>query len=252
MSMTFTKLFTSITESTVWCESDRVRLVWITMLAMADRRGRVWGSIPGLANRARVPVDDCRDALKRLLAPDPDSRTKEHEGRRIEEIDGGWRLLNYEKYRAIRDSESIKESKRSYMARVRQVEKEIHSGTQLPSVECIGDNAEAEAEANTDKNKSRALALPVWLDSEAWADWEKYCRERRKPLKPSTITRQWKFLEQHLASHSAIIEQSIRNGWTGLFPLGSSNGTKKLSASERVRVSTAKQADDEREPKLIP
>jgi hypothetical protein len=49
MSVTFTKLFSSITESTVWDEPDRVRLVWITMLAMADKHGRVWASVPGLA-----------------------------------------------------------------------------------------------------------------------------------------------------------------------------------------------------------
>lgn len=249
MSMTFTKLFTSITESTVWCEPDKVRLVWITMLAMADRRGRVWGSIPGLANRARVPTEDCREALERFLAPDPDSRTKAFEGRRIEEIEGGWRLLNYEKYRAIRDSESIKESKRAYMAKRREVEKGIHNGTQLPSVELGRDNAEAEAEAY--KNKSRADALPVWLDKEAWESWRAYRAELRKPLKPSTISRQLKFLSEHQGSHSAIIEQSIRQGWTGLFPLGDSRGpSKKLSASERVRLATEKQAEDER--KLIP
>src|SRR3990167_799088 len=122
MSMTFTKLFSSITESTVWCEPDRTRLVWITMIAMADRHGRVWGSIPGLANRARVPVEDCRTAIDTFLAPDRDSRTPENEGRRIETIDGGWRLLNHAKYRDMRDHESLRESKRLYMQRRRKKE----------------------------------------------------------------------------------------------------------------------------------
>lgn len=124
MSMTFTKLFSSITESTIWCEPERTRLVWITMLAMADRHGRVWASIPGLANRARVPVEDCRTALDTFLAPDRDSRTPDFEGRRIASIDGGWRLLNHEKYRAIRDEESIREAKRKYMANRRAKEKQ--------------------------------------------------------------------------------------------------------------------------------
>lgn len=124
MSVTFTKLFSSITESTVWCEPANTRLVWITMLAMADRMGRVWASVPGLANRARVPVDDCRTALETFLMPDRDSRTSDHEGRRIEPIDGGWRLLNYQKYRDMRDAESVRESKRRYMANRRKKEKE--------------------------------------------------------------------------------------------------------------------------------
>jgi hypothetical protein len=115
MSVTFTKLFSSITASTVWCEPDRTRIVWIAMLAMADRKGRVWASIPGLASIARVPVEDCRTAIESFLSPDRDSRTKDNEGKRIEEIDGGWLLLNYEKYRERQDAETIKESKRRYI-----------------------------------------------------------------------------------------------------------------------------------------
>ena len=124
MSVTFTKLFSSITESTLWCEADRTRLVWITMMAMADRHGRVWASIPGLANRARVPIEDCQIALDAFLGPDRYSRTPDNEGRRIEPIDGGWRLLNYQKYRDIRDQESILESKRKYIANRRAKEKQ--------------------------------------------------------------------------------------------------------------------------------
>jgi hypothetical protein len=114
MSVTYTKLFSSITESTIWCESDQTRLVWITMLAMADKYGRVWASIPGLANRARVPVEAARKAVEVLLSPDPDSRTTAQEGRRIEVIDGGWRLINHMKYRAICDDEARAAYKREW------------------------------------------------------------------------------------------------------------------------------------------
>jgi len=150
MSMTFTKLFSSITESTVWCEPDRVRLVWITMLAMADSRGRVWASVPGLANRARVPVEDAEKAIDCFLSPDKYSRTSDNDGRRIEPIDGGWRLLNHEKYRAIRDEESIKESKRKYINARRQAEKEVLQSSTVSTVERGRHNAEAEAEAEAD------------------------------------------------------------------------------------------------------
>jgi hypothetical protein len=95
----YTKLFASLIHSTVWREPDYVRLVWITMLAMADRDGIVEAAIPGLADAARVDLDKCLDALERLKAADPYSRTKDHEGRRIEDIDGGWRILNHAQYR---------------------------------------------------------------------------------------------------------------------------------------------------------
>jgi hypothetical protein len=124
MSFTFTKLFSSITESTIWCEPHGTRLVWVTMLAMADRMGRVWASMPGLANRARVTELECQIALDTLLAPDRHSRTPDNEGRRIEPIPGGWRLLNYMKYRDMRDEEATRESKRKYMQNVRAKQKQ--------------------------------------------------------------------------------------------------------------------------------
>jgi hypothetical protein len=114
MARTFTKLFNSITESTIWVAPDTHRITFIAMLAMADQHGRIWGSIPGLANRARVPVEDARAAIASFLAPDPDSRTKDFEGRRIEEIDGGWRLLNHAKYREMRDADDRREYQREW------------------------------------------------------------------------------------------------------------------------------------------
>ncbi len=106
MSYSYTKLFSSITESTVWSESLATRVVWVTMLAMVDRHGRVWGSVPGLARRANVTLKECQEALKCFLSPDAHSRTTANDGRRIEAIDGGWKLLNYEKYRQMQDEEA--------------------------------------------------------------------------------------------------------------------------------------------------
>lgn len=95
----YTKLHHSMLHSTVWLEPDNVRLVWITMLLMSDANGEVAASVPGLAAAARVSVEACEEALERLSGPDPHSRTAANEGRRIEKIDGGWELLNYERYR---------------------------------------------------------------------------------------------------------------------------------------------------------
>lgn len=91
-------------------EDDATRLVWVTMLAMKDRHGEVMGSVPGLANVARVPVDACRAAIKKFLSPDPDSRTADYEGRRIEAIQGGWAVLNHDAYRDL-DSDNDRKQK---------------------------------------------------------------------------------------------------------------------------------------------
>lgn len=114
MSDTYTKLFSSITESTVWGEPYSTRIVWVAMLAMADARGNVYGAVPGLARRANVTLPEAEAALLSFLSPDPYSRTKTDDGRRIEEIDGGWRLINHAKYGAVRDAEERKEYKRQW------------------------------------------------------------------------------------------------------------------------------------------
>lgn len=119
----FTKLFSTITDSSIWSEPNHVRLTWITMLAMADANGTVEASIPGLAHRARVSIEECADAVNRLSAPDPYSRTKDYEGRRISEIDGGWVLLNHAKYRAARSKDARNDYMRDYMAELRKADK---------------------------------------------------------------------------------------------------------------------------------
>ena len=95
----WTKLFSSIVTSSVWCTDDKTFRVWIALLALSDKEGVIDGSVPGMANLCRLSVKEMRAALKKLSSPDPDSRTPEFEGRRIEAIEGGWRILNYEKYR---------------------------------------------------------------------------------------------------------------------------------------------------------
>jgi hypothetical protein len=103
MANSYDAIFRSIKTSTIWVNAPHVKVVWINMLLSTDKNGIVEGSIPGLAKDAVVTVEQCREAIAIFLAPDPDSRTKDFEGRRIEEIDGGWRILNHRKYKEKRE-----------------------------------------------------------------------------------------------------------------------------------------------------
>ena len=105
----YVKVFDSIIHSTVWQEKPTTKVVWITMLALADSFGEVQASIPGLAKASGVSVPECEEALSVFLRPDPYSRSKTAEGRRIEEIPGGWELINYSHYRALKSVEQEKE-----------------------------------------------------------------------------------------------------------------------------------------------
>lgn len=145
----YTKLFNSILASTVWREDNETRIVWITLLAMADKDGIAEGSVPGLADFARVPVEAARRALETLSSPDPDSRSVEFEGRRIEATEGGWRILNHARYRQKLSADE----RRNYL-RLKQREyreRRKHSATTVTDVsDKSTPYTQAEAEAYTE------------------------------------------------------------------------------------------------------
>ena len=116
----YTKLFSSIVNSTIWREANHVRLVWITMLALKDRDGIVESSVPGLADAARVSLEECEQAIERLSSPDKYSRTKDFEGRRIAECRGGWRVLNHDLYRRLESEEQRREANAERVRRYRE------------------------------------------------------------------------------------------------------------------------------------
>jgi hypothetical protein len=95
----YNKLFAKIVDSTVWLQPTPTRIVWVTFLAVMDEDGFVaLASIPNVARRAAVTLDEAAAAIASLEGPDPDSSDPAHEGRRIERVPGGWMVLNAEKY----------------------------------------------------------------------------------------------------------------------------------------------------------
>lgn len=86
-------------DSSVWQLSKDARLLWVTMLLKKDRDQVVRAAVPGLAHAARLTLEETCAALEELQRPDRFSQSKEHEGRRILPVDGGWFVVNGEKYR---------------------------------------------------------------------------------------------------------------------------------------------------------
>lgn len=185
----YTKLFNSIITSTIWTEDDKTRLVWITMLALADRNGEVQGSIPGLARLAGVSTEATEVAIGKFLSPDKHSRTKDDEGRRIEEIDGGWHLLNHSKYRemASRDESKSANAERQKRFRERQKRNADNNGEVTESngtvthplhiaeaeADCTPNGVQGEQVANTPPRDELFTITPLKTKREANASDKK-------------------------------------------------------------------------------
>ena len=100
--MAFVKLDTGILTSSIWAEDPATIKVWIYLLAAADPDGVVHSTVPGIAIQCGLSVEVVRDAVARFAAPDCDSRSSEHEGRRVRverEPEFAIHIVNYGKYR---------------------------------------------------------------------------------------------------------------------------------------------------------
>ncbi len=159
----YTKLFSSIITSTIWREKNETRILWITMLAMKDRDGVIESSLPGLADMARLSIEDTLDSLKILQAPDEYSGTQDHEGRRIEQIaNNKWFVLNHEKWRQKMNADERREYNRVKQQESRQ--RRVNNGQQKSA-------PSAHTDTDTDTKKRRGpngSAPPVddlqWLN----------------------------------------------------------------------------------------
>lgn len=145
--------------SSVWQESVSTKLMWVTLLLMANRDGEVRAAIPGLANAAGIPIAECEAAMATFMAPDPYSQSQEYGGQRVKHENGVWVILNYSHYRGL---ESAEEARVKGAARVAK-HRALKALGLLPGVANVTNNksnpiAEAEAEAEAEKEKTLGLA----------------------------------------------------------------------------------------------
>jgi len=122
--MPFVKLDCGILSSSLWPDLD-ARVLFITALLMAEPRelasatptlrvtalrrdgwkvppgwyGWVPAASTGIIDRSGLPRKRAAQALEKLSRPDPDSRSRDYDGRRLVRVDGGFVVLNYQKYR---------------------------------------------------------------------------------------------------------------------------------------------------------
>lgn len=245
----YTKLFSSIVTSTVWCEDAYTRVVWVAMLAMKDRDGIVEGSIPGFARVANVTVEQMERAVQVLCGPDAHSRTPDHEGRRIELIPGGWRVLNHEVYRDLESPEHRREKDAERQRRHR-----ARRGEDVTDCHASSPHTDADAKADTDTQKPKpprvadpaTLLIPEDLKAHEGAirDWLAYKREKGQGYKgPKGLEALWRAVRAIPGGRvREAADHSMANNYTGLFaPKGNQNAKPKNS----FRPSGG---DDTREP----
>lgn len=179
----YTKLFSEIVGSTVWREPNHIRILWITMLALKDRWHKVNVSIPGLADFAKISIQECEAALEVLSSPDPYSRTKEFEGRRIEACDEGWIILNGEKYRNKLSLDERREYQRvkqkEYRERKKAKEKQQDKGALKSCLQSGQQITHTDTDTDT---KAEAIKESPPFEDPVFKHWQKIMGHPRSKL----------------------------------------------------------------------
>jgi hypothetical protein len=96
------------------------------------------------------------------------------------------------------------------------------------------------SEKNVSRGTEELIPLPFNSDAFtfAWNEWNDYRRESRKKLTASTARKQLSKLarlsrqQEHIAID--IINQSIENGWSGLFEIGNNKHKNGRAATKRT------------------
>lgn len=227
MSGTYVKVFGSILNSSVWCADVETKVVWITLLLLADGEGCVWGAVPGIARQAGVDVDACRRAIQFLSDPDPDSRTPDEQGRRIIAIEGGWRIVTARKYREMQTNgqrlasararryrerkaagESVTQRDERYASRVSRTEEEEESEEEGEERQRTYDAAPPVAGRRARKPRSKATsnvngALTVTATANGWpAQWVGVLVDRWRPHGEVTAGQLGKLLKPLQGRHA--------------------------------------------------
>lgn len=122
--MPFIKAHSELVSSSVWEEPYHIRIAWTTLMVTCGTNGISPVTEASLYRVANITKEEAEDAIRAFTSPDPKSRTPDNDGRRIERVSGGFRLLNYSKYRDIRTPEQKNAYMRDYMKRYRKQQKE--------------------------------------------------------------------------------------------------------------------------------
>jgi len=185
----YVKLFASILDSSIWSEDYPTRLVWITLLAMADAEGLVKASVSGVARRAAVKRLEADKAVAILLSPDKDRPDQPHDGRRLELIDGGWRVLNYEKYREIRTQQQMRDAMRQKKHRDASRASRLASRSSRDRSQQAEAVSEAVSEAGTAEEGLPIVGKEIGEPAKSNDALRGYLRASRNPSATAAVTR---------------------------------------------------------------
>jgi hypothetical protein len=219
----YTPVFSTVLDGTLYGKWPHTG-VWLCILSQCDHKGEV-DMVPALlANKIGIPLETLLECIAEFMSPDPGSRTAYLEGRRLELIDEsrdwGWRVVNIQTYRAkagsknqVLDGRNAEKVKR-YKQRHRKTPEDTAGHLGTPET-----LTHTHTHTHTHTETKEEKEIPSGLSIEAWKSFEAYRKGIGKPIKPVSVPAAMKALAKYGTEQVAVVEQSMAQGWTGLFSL---------------------------------
>lgn len=157
----YTPVFDTVFDGTL-CGKWPALPVWLTILPLADWRGHIDITPQAIVARTGWPIELLMQGIEELMRPDPQSRSRDEDGRRLALIDPnrswGWRVVNIQKYRS-------KASGQDQIADGRNAEKvrrykERHRKTPADTTDTHSDSY-TNTYSNSEKSKTHAKRASV-------------------------------------------------------------------------------------------
>lgn len=217
----YAKVFASMWDGTLYGQWEAWS-VFVFLLAHADRDGSVDIHPNAIAARSGLPLEVVTKGLAVLEAPDPGSRSPELDGRRLELIDQhrtwGWQIVNYPKYRGMRDLEERRKQTREAVARHRQ-----HVSRGKPAKAGVSPVKPQKAHTDTDADTEALQPFPSVKASALRAQPavdEAFLRELETQYPESDVRLTFSKLENHSKTYKnqrlALrnwLKSAAANGW---------------------------------------
>lgn len=151
------------------------------LIVLADADGIVDMTPQAICATTSIPIDILEKGLKKLSEPDPFSRTPGEEGRRIICIDEhrpwGWQIVNYLKYKHLKDSNEVRAQTRE---RVRRHREKRNGEKQEVTAVTLGNAEKRYTDTDTDKRKTYTPPPPSGAFLRFWTTWPSSSRKGSK------------------------------------------------------------------------
>ena len=167
----YAKIFIQILDSSI-AENHIVRHIFQDLLIVADPTGVVDMTLEALQRRLNVPIDMLTSAMSALSAPDPNSRSKVDEGRRIVLLDPtrswGWQIVNFDTYHKMKDENGRREQNRINQQQHRERRRLAAPAAKgLSAHVSTGQHESSHTDANVDVDKEKILLPPDGASAQA-------------------------------------------------------------------------------------